>query len=434
MGPIGSGKTTVCLFEITRRAREQAPGSDGLRHTRWAIVRNTRQQLKDTTLKSFIRWFPPGVAGAWKESEMTFTLRFADAICEILFRPLDTPEDVQRLLSLELTGAYINECRELPEEIVVALRGRLGRYPSGPDGTPTWHGLIGDTNPPPEDTWWYQNMEVKTPSTWAVFKQPGGLEPNAENRENLPERYYEDLMEGASEEFIRVYVHGQYGRSMSGRPVYEHTFIPSFHVSKEPLRAIKSTAFPLVIGMDFGRTPAAIVKQRDHKNRVLTLDELVSTNMGLERFVDTRLKPLLASKYPENRYVICGDPSGWYKGQMNEETVADVFRRAGLRAVPAPTNDSDRRIAAVEGWLAKQVDGAAAYLVDPECSWLIQGFKSGYRYRKRTDGRYEPTPYKNEYSHPHDANQYADLGIGLNVGDAMPRRREVVLVSAKGWT
>jgi hypothetical protein len=54
---------------------------------------------------------------------MNFTLRFANVECAVLFRPLDTVECVRRLL------AYINECRELPEEIVVALRGaRASEY------------------------------------------------------------------------------------------------------------------------------------------------------------------------------------------------------------------------------------------------------------------------------------------------------------------
>ena len=52
-GPVGSGKTTACLFELFRRACEQAPAIDGFRYTRFAIVRQTLQQLKQTVLKEY---------------------------------------------------------------------------------------------------------------------------------------------------------------------------------------------------------------------------------------------------------------------------------------------------------------------------------------------------------------------------------------------
>jgi hypothetical protein len=50
-GPVGSGKTTSCLFELFRRALEQEPAPDGIRYTRFALVRSTLKQLKDTVLK-----------------------------------------------------------------------------------------------------------------------------------------------------------------------------------------------------------------------------------------------------------------------------------------------------------------------------------------------------------------------------------------------
>ena len=51
MGPVGSGKTTAFLQRIARHAYEQRP-YQGVRRTRFAIVRNTGPQLNDTTIKS----------------------------------------------------------------------------------------------------------------------------------------------------------------------------------------------------------------------------------------------------------------------------------------------------------------------------------------------------------------------------------------------
>ena len=44
-GPVGSGKTTACIMELLRRAIEQEPASDGIRYSRFAVVRQTLKQL-----------------------------------------------------------------------------------------------------------------------------------------------------------------------------------------------------------------------------------------------------------------------------------------------------------------------------------------------------------------------------------------------------
>ena len=71
-----------------------------------------------------------------------------------IFLALDRPEDVKKLLSLELTGVWINEAREIPKSIVDACSMRVGRYPSMRDGGPSWYGVIADTKPPDTDHWW----------------------------------------------------------------------------------------------------------------------------------------------------------------------------------------------------------------------------------------------------------------------------------------
>jgi hypothetical protein len=53
MGPFGSGKSTVCIMEILRRASLQRAGKDGIRRSRWAIIRNTYPKLRATTIKSW---------------------------------------------------------------------------------------------------------------------------------------------------------------------------------------------------------------------------------------------------------------------------------------------------------------------------------------------------------------------------------------------
>jgi hypothetical protein len=177
-GPVGSGKTTAAVIELLRRSATQSPGSDGLRHTRHAIVRQTLKQLKDTVLKDCQTWLKG--LGHWKVSENTFHLEFADVKSEWIFIPLETDEDQARLLSMQLTGAWLSECIEMDLSVLAPLSGRLGRYPAGADGVASWHGWIADTNFPTEMTPWHTFME-NPPADIQIFKQPGGLDPLAEN-------------------------------------------------------------------------------------------------------------------------------------------------------------------------------------------------------------------------------------------------------------
>ena len=115
------------------------------------------------------------------------------------------------------------------------------------------------------------------------------------------------------------------------------------------------------------------------------------------------------------------------KQQLNELTLVDVLKNAGYKCVKPPSNKPEHRIEAVERLLAQQLDGQAMYLIDPGCSMLIRGFVHGYRYKKKTNGQIDEKPDKNEYSHVHDANQYADAIMDLQVRGVQSRggRREV---------
>ena len=86
VGPVGSGKTTGLFFKLVFMAKQQKPGPDGIRRSRAVVVRNTAPQLRDTTLVSWNYWFKHGIAGVWEETKKTFTLKFGDVECEVLFQ------------------------------------------------------------------------------------------------------------------------------------------------------------------------------------------------------------------------------------------------------------------------------------------------------------------------------------------------------------
>lgn len=454
-GPVGSGKTTACLFELFRRACEQAPGSDGLRHTRFAIVRSTLKQLKDTVLKDITTWLE-GIAD-YRVSENTVYVSIGDVRSEWLLIPLDTPEDQRRLLSLQLTMAWMSEAIEMPLDIMSPLAGRLGRYPSGNKGAPTFFGLIADTNMPEEGSSWHKFMTEPPPDA-QIFIQPSGMSEEAENLEWLtqtdetlklsvddPRRraqgrtYYERFLRSNSAAWCKRYVYAQFGDDPSGSAVFRESFKPSFHVVDE-LEPV--SGYPLIVGLDFGRDPCAVITQLDHRGRLLVLEEIMADDIGLELQLNRAIKPqLMQERYFGRPIVIVGDPAGNQRSTMYEETSFDLVKRAGFNAYPAPTNDITKRINSVESFLLAQRDGGPAFLVDrSRCPELVRALSGGYRFARTRSGVRRPTPDKNQYSHIADALQYACVAahggmVGMIASRLSgPRRRERRHIGASAWT
>jgi len=431
-GPVGSGKSSAAVMKIAYMAKMMKAGDDGIRRSRCVVVRNTNQMLTDATIPTFMTWFPEGVAGTFARTNKVFTMKFDDVECEVLFRGLDDANDVRRLLSLEVSFGMLDEYREIHPDIFNALQGRVGRYPSMAkggcvmdDGTPHAH-VWGATNAPDMDTFWETYMS-EPPETASIYLQPDALSDEADWKQNLIEGYYEKLAEGKTEDWVDVYIRNKFGRSLAGSAVYERSFIEDFHVAEGELMPIPSSDYPIIVGIDFGRTPCAVFKQRDARGRVLTLSEVTSDNMGIETFIREKLTPHVSRYYPGYEMVCAPDPAGFMKQQLNELTLVDALKKAGYQCVKPPSNKPDYRISAVERLLSQQIDGNAMYLIDPSCTMLLKGFRHGYRYKKKRNGELEDKPDKNEYSHIHDANQYADsiLDLQFRGSVASQQRREV---------
>lgn len=447
MGPVGSGKSAGCFMELLRRARLQAPNAQGVRQTRMAIIRNTLQQLKQTCLADILLWLAP--ICTYKVSDSTIYIRFplpdgTKVESDWMLIPLDTKQDQQRLLSLNLTGAWVSEFREIEPSLIDALSGRLGRFPSKAIAKPTWHGIVAETNPPDEDSEWYTKLEVDRPPGWAFYRQPGGMDPDAENLENLPSlpdgtTYYENLINNNNSDWCDIHVHANYGKSLSGQAVFRASFKPDFHIVKAEDLEEPSSMSPLMIGQDFGRTPASVIGQIDSKGRLVIHDELTSEDMGIEQFATTLLRPLLYEKYAGHSIFMVGDPKGRDKSQVNEDSPFDVLKRLGFDIHPAPTNNIDARLRAVEQLLLHQVGGGPQIMISNKCQTLTQAMKFWYRYKRKTTGKLEDKPEKSHpWSDVADCLQYMALSTNANyVGKIMARRMRPTpkpSPSVKAWT
>ena len=422
MGPFGSGKSSGCVIEIPKWGARQNL-HEGKRRSRFAVIRNTYGELADTTMRTFFEWLPYPSFGTFIKSDHNYVIdKLApDLEIEILFRALDRPEHVAKLLSLELTGAWINEAREVPWAIVKALQGRVGRYPKVTSGGCIDPGIIMDTNPPDDESWWYRIFEEQKLSNAEVFKQPSGRSAQAENKAFLPPNYYENMMIGADPNFVKVYVDGEYGYVKDGKPIYPE-YIDNLHCADvEPVPGVV-----IQRGWDFGLTPACVWTQVHPDGRWLIFDELVSDNIGIDSFADTVLMHE-ARNYSRFKFEDYGDPAGNQRSAMtadkDEKTCFDILRGKGIKILPSEQNPTIR-------WesIRKPMNtlraGKPQMQLHSRCKMLRRGFQGRYQFRRLqiagTHERYQETADKNAYSHPHDALQY----VGVKVFGGAVRSRE----------
>ncbi len=424
-GPLGSGKSSACTIEIAQRGMAMPRMQDGVRRSRYAVIRNTFTELRDTTIRTVHQWMPPQYFGKFVESKHSYMIKgLAPATeIEVLYLALDRPEDISKLLSLELTGAWINEAREVPWAIVEALQGRIGRFPPVSNSGPYWHGIWMDTNPPDSDSAWYRFFEKQAwlpsfqqaqregkmgpsmrPEEYAAqFVQPSGASDEAENLRNLKQGYYNELAIGKAKEWVKIYIEGDYGFIAEGKLVYPE------YSDRIHCQAVDPVAgSPIIRSYDWGLTPACALSQMLPDGRWLVFDEIVSENMSADEFIQNVNEHCNKAFNGQVTFEDYGDPAGSQRAQTDKRTCFDIAEAQGIKIEPS-IQDPKLRQEAVRKTLRTLVNGEPQFILHPRCQVLRKGFLGGYKRRRlQVPGveRYSEQPDKTIHSHVHDALQY----------------------------
>lgn len=452
MGPVGGGKSTLCLMDLLARAVSQTPYNN-VRRTKMGILRNTVSQLKTTVKPMIDQWFVTmtgGTMGQWEISNGVFVLKFRLPDHTIVHSDFamvaaDNPDDVRRLLSMELSAGWAEEFREIDQEVFEGFMGRVNRYPARIAGGVTYPGVIGSTNAPQVDSYW-EGIISNPPPGWEVFIQPPALldpphdaedtppeellNPDAENLAFLAPDYYKNLISGKSDDWLNVYMRNKFGAGNAGQSLYKGFFRRTFHVSAKPVEAVPMSGNALLVGMDNGLQSAAVIAQRDVRGRVNVVGECFvpeDQRYGVETFLDTQLIPYIREKFPlfgNDRILFIMDPACWARSQVDEKTIADAVTTRGFKVAKAPTNDLERRIQAVSHMLTLQVDGQPGLLISSECRHLANSLDYGHRYKNNRDGSSTDKVEKNHFSHIGDALQYLCLHTDTRAYDIKPRPRK----------
>jgi len=467
MGPIGSGKSVGCVAEILMKAINMPPGKDKVRRSRWAAVRNTYGELKTTTIKTWQEWVPDEDCKIVYDSPIRglYQKDLPDGTSiefDIWFIAIDRPDDAKKLLSLELTGIWINEAKELSKSIVVDAYSRTGRFPpkkhfsdkyisdcAQKDIPLYYSGLIMDTNPPDNDHWWFRMAEEEKPLGWSFFRQPGALimkngwyspNPLAENVQHQPKgyKYWTEMINGVDPEWIKVHVLGEYGAVFTGKPVFKDIYIDSVHSSPVPLEIRRG--LPIFLGWDFGLTPACVIGQLD-KGQMRILREIIAFDMDVKGFATNIVKPAILAEFNGMPIISIGDPAGEQRSQVDSKTCINELCKIGIKTVPASTNSFyDRRQVMIDFMTKRIANDLPGLIVDPSCVMIRKGFLGGYQFERIAvvgEERFKDMPKKDKFSHIMDACQYFGLGADGDmietIKNSVGAKTNVTFKEQVGW-
>lgn len=446
-GPVGSGKSVACCLEVFLRSCGQEANAEGKRESKWLFYRRHAVDLELTTLQTWLEWFPE--TRMKYDSPMTGEYRCAhpsgdgtEVVIYLVMMGLETDEDIKKLKSLELSGAWGNEATQIPWKVHSTVYERLGRYPRACGGKKYPRlGLLMDTNSPHESNWWKRRSEDIRDENEEYFTQPPALlrewvergdgvkgwkyTPNigqrdgvlpAENVENHNEgfAYWLNMVRTKDEDDIRTQVLNEYGLSVAGLPIYPE-WKDGWHYRPGEVRFEKGRL--LVAGLDFGRTPAAVLLQIGRDGQVRCLEEVVSEDMGIRQFCEELLIPVLVERYGwgcGTRLVCFADPAGANPNEVDSVSAIEMVNACGIECWPCDVagNSFVLRSNCVKELLRGVRDGKPAVVVSEKCKVLRNGFNGGYCYKKMAGGvlgeeRYAPGPDKSSfYTHIQDAFQY----------------------------
>lgn len=365
---------------------------------------------------------------------------------EILFRSAESPEDIQKFGSVEVGAAWLEEVTPglmpggvlnigMSPEVLSGVLGRIRKWHSH-DKTPECETdptkacnhkkLLVTALPPPSTKHWFYKLfydkrpflsNIKQEVLDELFKQVSlyKLHPD-ENKANLPANYYQlQTAFLTSEDQIQRFINGEVGSAYSHAGVYTEQWNDDAHINQN----IKEVAGPMILGIDGGLDASAVWLQIQESGRIYVLAELCTRGLGLEDF-GMLVQQRGAQLFGPRMYDVWTDPAIFSRSQNNARDGSWYLSQAGLTAKPS-VQDPKVRVGAVRSWLGRFGRTGPLVQVHPRCENLIEGFRGAYHWKISGGVPVVGSMEKNEYSHVHDALQYAlapllrrqDEGTGL---------------------
>jgi hypothetical protein len=449
-GPVESGKTMACIGKLYKWMCTMPRCVDGIRRSRFIIVRPTYGELRTTVVKDILDVFPEEVYGVFSWSEpYSYKMKFLDVETELVFMAFHdiTEAILKKLRSTQFTAGWLNEAQYAKLMLVTIVRDRCGRYPSK-KMCPDWDRekrLILDNNAPPTYNHWIRLMRGDTaipadmpkdqamayikPDDWKFYKQPpavlevkddqGNLlkykvNPKAENLQWMGKKAYIGSIAGKSRDQIDRDYRNVTRPSRSGTPRYPQ-FDRDYHVAKQTLTP--NDNLPLILGVDFGMTPAVVFEQVIDRTWY-TYAELVFDNADAEELAEA-INDVISRKFPFARNTGIqpwGDPQGGWKGSNRKKTSFTILRADGIPIHhPKAKDNPELRMTIGRKVLRDTVNRGPKVIIDPGCVRLIEALDGGATMRQVSVGdavSVREEIVKNQHSHICEAWEYSKWGYG----------------------
>lgn len=446
IGPAGSAKTSYVATDLLKIACMQHPDREGVRHSRFLIIRNIYKDLSTATKETMRVMMSPLVHFTNSdppEGKAFFALGDGTKVSiKMDFLAMDSPNAYNTLLGYEPTAVYFDEINKVSEEAVLAAARRVGRYPgklltqgNGVVG----HCVLGSCNGPIKNSWlhkWSQGerkdifsqIEAQTNTPFfALYRQPPALlrpttasgkwEPNpeAENISNLVGgyNYYYEMLAGEDQD-IQAFVEGDWANLPLGTRVFP-TFSKMHIIAHDKIKGLAKSG--LFLSFDYGRTPVGLIAVQNVSGGLIIVGETMGEQMGMSTFYSSKLYPYLMKNFPAAAIAAAwGDPAGFSKDNSGEASPVSVLMENGIEVQHPGTNNIEPRLEAVRRHMMT-LNGAnqPMLMVSDRCEFLIEALSSTYVYAesKLQAGEIKDLPTKSHVrwvSDLADALQYMALG------------------------
>lgn len=382
-GPVESGKTFWLIMSIYKAMCTIPRCLDGIRRSRFLVVRSTQGELERGIIRSWKDIFKEEIYGEMVgKMPAIHKLKFLDVECEVEFFAFedDSVQVLKKLRSTEYTGAACNEAQYQSLRQVLAIRQRCGRYPRAVD-CPDWdrkRRLWIDMNAPPLNDHWALYMrgdipypadmtpderrQLSCPDDWEFFVQPPAvralyddmgniadfeLHPDIENLPYQDEDAILSMCQTGDIDDIRRDYMNEVVQMRTGKPRYPQ-FKRDWHVSNGKLKPVKDV--PVLIGWDPGKYGAATFWQRVNGQWRCAHEINARSNpkfQSADKFCDEMIR-ILSTYYPwyrESGIVCWSDPFGSRDTISPEFTFWNIARQKGLNFnSPAPKDSPSLRM------------------------------------------------------------------------------------------
>lgn len=221
-GAMGSGKSYLIALIASSLARQHPGITVG-------VFRKNRSTLKRTTLESFFEYLnnigaEEGRDYTFNAGELVFTFPHPGSVSsKVMFLELDGTKDrnYNKVRSLNLTCAFVDEVNECEREGWIALLARVGRRNTDANGYKIPAFLMGTCNP---DVNWVKD-DFYTPFKKGILPYNKMFIPALpSDNPRLPEEYIQQL-ESMPEQFKQLYLYGNWDYSDDDNSLFKHMHI-----------------------------------------------------------------------------------------------------------------------------------------------------------------------------------------------------------------